>query len=141
MRHCVAIWLPVAHFIWRCWLIGKERTPRRFPSSPDVDPGKSLGKNLEVGPVAGYGVLWLNGPTDMNIEVLSTNGKCRCSPAQALAMKNAALKAVLGYLEQKQVVGEWSHEAHRFHRLVELALEVHCDLGDEEQPRFQIQDL
>jgi hypothetical protein len=77
----------------------------------------------------------------MNIEALSTNGKHRCSPAQALAMKNAALKAVLGYLEQKQVLGEWSHDAHRFQRLIELALEANCDLGSEEQPRFQIQDL
>jgi len=56
-------------------------------------------------------------------------------------MKNAALKAVLGYLEQKQVGGEWSHDAHRFHRLVELALEANCDLGSEEQPRFDVKDL
>ena len=80
-------------------------------------------------------------PVNMNIEATLTHGKSRCSPAQALAMKNAALKAVLGYLEHKQVPGEWSSDAHRFHRLVELALEVHCDLGSEEQPRFQIQDL
>jgi hypothetical protein len=77
----------------------------------------------------------------MNIEATRTKGKSRCSPAQALAMKNTALKAVLGYLEQKQVPSEWSADAHRFHRLVELALEAHCELGSEEQSRFQIQDL
>jgi len=57
-------------------------------------------------------------------------------------MKNAALKAVLGYLEQKQGSGEWSNDAtvYRFHRLVEIALEVPCDLGSAEQSRFQIQD-
>ena len=56
-------------------------------------------------------------------------------------MKNAALKAVLGYLEQKQAPGEWSAEVHRFRRLVELALQAPCDLENAEQPRFQIADL
>ena len=56
-------------------------------------------------------------------------------------MKNAALKAVLGYLEGKQRPGEWSSEAHRFQRLVELALEAHCDLGGTDQPRFVVGDL
>jgi hypothetical protein len=78
----------------------------------------------------------------MNIQTGQNHGKSQCSPAQAVAMKNAALKAVLGYLEQQQTRGEWSKDetAQRYRRLVELALEAPCDLKSEKQPRFEIQD-
>lgn len=58
-------------------------------------------------------------------------------------MKNAALKAMLGYIEHKHGTGEWFQDetACRFHRLVELALEAPCNLATEQEPRFQIPDL
>jgi hypothetical protein len=61
-----------------------------------------------------------------------------CSPAEALAMKNAALRAVLGYLENKQGAGEWYKDelTYRFHRMVELALEAPCELDPNIQSRF-----
>jgi len=68
----------------------------------------------------------------------STQTKSPCSPAQALAMKNAALRAVLGYLEYKQAPGDWHKDelTSRFHRMVELALEAPCELEDAQQSRF-----
>lgn len=62
-----------------------------------------------------------------------------CSPADALAMKNAALRAVLGYLEHKQGPDEWFKDelTYRFHRMVELALEAPCELENEQSARFQ----
>jgi hypothetical protein len=46
-------------------------------------------------------------------------------------MKNAALRAVLGYLEYKNGPGEWFKDelTYRFHRMVELALEAPCSLN------------
>ena len=72
----------------------------------------------------------------MNLEAISM--KRPCSPADALAMKNAALRAVLGYLEHKQGPGEWYQDelTCRFHRMVELALEAPCDLATENPSRF-----
>lgn len=63
--------------------------------------------------------------------------KSPCSPAEALAMKNAALRAVLDYLEYKGP-GEWYQDevASRFHRMVELALAAPCELENEDQSRF-----
>lgn len=65
--------------------------------------------------------------------------KTLCSPADALAMKNAALRAVLGYLEHKQGPDEWFKDelTYRFHRMVELALEAPCDLENVQPSRFQ----
>jgi hypothetical protein len=74
----------------------------------------------------------------MNLDGNQTNVKRPCSPAAALAMKNAALRAVLGYLEHKQGPGEWYKDelTYRFHRMVELALEAPCELEAENPPRF-----
>ena len=58
-------------------------------------------------------------------------------------MKNAALKAVLGYLEHKTGPREWpiDEAALRYRRLVELALEAPCELATDEKPRFDVKDL
>jgi hypothetical protein len=79
----------------------------------------------------------------MTIEAAATQGQSPCSPAQALAMKNAALKAVLGYLELKSKPGEWPADevALRYRRLVELALKAPCELESGEKPRFEVKDL
>ena len=71
----------------------------------------------------------------MNCDSIQTTVKTLCSPADALAMKNAALRAVLGYFEHKHGPGEWYKDelTYRFHRMVELALEMPCDL-DNTQP-------
>lgn len=62
----------------------------------------------------------------MNFEPKRTNSGSVCSPAEALAMKNAALRAMLGYLEYKHGPGEWFKDelAYRFHRMLEKALEA-----------------
>jgi hypothetical protein len=75
----------------------------------------------------------------MNCDSIQTTSKSPCSPADALAMKNAALRAVLGYLEHKQGPGEWYQDelTYRFHRMVELALEAPCEMQDEQSSRFQ----
>jgi hypothetical protein len=88
-------------------------------------------------------VLWLTGGTlNMNFESKQTKGESSCSPAEALAMKNAALRATLGYLEYKQGPGEWFKDelAYRFHRMVSLALEAPCHLTNEEPSRFATQN-
>ena len=53
-------------------------------------------------------------------------------------MKNAALRAVLGYLEHKQGHGDWPQDelACRFHRMVELALEAPCEFKTGPPSRF-----
>jgi len=73
----------------------------------------------------------------MNCDSNETNGKSPVTPSQALAMKNAALRAMLGYLEYKNGPGEWFKDelAYRFHRMVELALEAPCDLHIKEPNR------
>lgn len=73
------------------------------------------------------------------MNLVSNQTKSPCSPADALAMKNAALRAVLGYLEHKQGPGEWYQDelTYRFHRMVELALEAPCELENEPSSRFQ----
>jgi hypothetical protein len=77
---------------------------------------------------------------DLNMN-LDSNQTKSCSPAEALAMKNAALRAVLGYLEHKQAPGEWYKDelTYRFHRMVELALEAPCDLNNDQASRFLAQ--
>jgi hypothetical protein len=74
----------------------------------------------------------------MNLDSNQTTVKSPCSPAEALAMKNAALRAVLGYLEDKQGPGEWYKDelTYRFHRMVELALEAPCELDPNNQSHF-----
>jgi len=64
--------------------------------------------------------------------------KSQCSPTEALAMKNAALRAVLGYLETKRDHGEWHQDelTSRFHRMVELALKAPCELAGAQHSRF-----
>ena len=83
---------------------------------------------------------WLAG--GMNLGSNHTKGQSPCLPSDALAMKNAALRAVLGYLEYKQGPGEWFKDelTYRFHRMVELALEAPCDLKTEASTRFTAQD-
>jgi len=77
----------------------------------------------------------------MNCDLNQAKGKKPLTPAEALAMKNAALRAVLGYLEYKNGPGEWFKDelAYRFHRIVELALDAPCDLNTEEPNRFVAQ--
>jgi hypothetical protein len=79
----------------------------------------------------------------MNCDSIQTTAKSPCSSADALAMKNAALRAVLGYLEHKQGPGEWYQDelTYRFHRMVELALEAPCDLELPSEGRFLAQTL
>jgi hypothetical protein len=78
----------------------------------------------------------------MNCDTIQTPSKSSCSPAEALAMKNAALRAVLGYLEHKQGPGEWYKDelTYRFHRMVEIALEAPCELTTEQPSRSQASD-
>lgn len=75
---------------------------------------------------------------NMNFDSRQTQGESTCSPAEALAMKNAALRAVLGYLEHKHGPGEWFKDelAYRFHRMVELALNAPCELENTQPSRF-----
>lgn len=77
----------------------------------------------------------------MNCDLNQAKGQKPVTPAEALAMKNAALRAVLGYLEYKNGPGEWFKDelAYRFHRMVELALEAPCDLNAEDHNRFMAQ--
>jgi hypothetical protein len=79
---------------------------------------------------------------NMNTHSEQTKGGSSCSPAEALAMKNAALRATLGYLEYKQGPGEWFKDelTYRFHRMVSLALEAPCHLANEEPSRFASQN-
>jgi hypothetical protein len=72
------------------------------------------------------------------MNVNSKQPKNACSPAEAVAMKNAALRAVLGYLEYQHGPGEWleNQTAYRFHRMVELALEAPCELESALESRF-----
>ncbi len=74
----------------------------------------------------------------MNCDLNQAKGQKPVTPAEALAMKNAALRAVLGYLEYKNGPGEWFKDelAYRFHRMVELALEAPCDLNRGEPSRL-----
>jgi len=74
----------------------------------------------------------------MNCDSIQTTVKSPCSPAEAVAMKNAALRAVLGYLEHKQGPGEWYQDelTYRFHRMVELALAAPCELETLNQSLF-----
>jgi hypothetical protein len=74
----------------------------------------------------------------MNCDSIQTTVKSPVSPADALAMKNAALRAVLGYLEHKQSPSEWYKDelTYRFHRMVELALEAPCNLEQPKEGRF-----
>jgi hypothetical protein len=60
------------------------------------------------------------------------------SPVDAVAMKNAALRAVLGYLENKNGPGEWFKDelTYRLHRMVERALDARCDLQNDDPSRF-----
>lgn len=76
----------------------------------------------------------------MNSDSIQTTVQSPCSPAQALAMKNAALRAVLGYLENKQGPGEWYQDelTYRFHRMVELALAAPCEFETLNQSRFSV---
>jgi hypothetical protein len=70
----------------------------------------------------------------MNCDSSHSTGMNPISPVEAVAMKNAALRAVLGYLEYKNGPGEWFKDelTYRFHRMVELALEGPCDLKNHE---------
>jgi len=74
----------------------------------------------------------------MNCDLNQAKGQKLVTPAEALAMKNAALRAVLGYLEYKNGPGEWFKDelAYRFHRMVELALEAPCEPEREQSSRF-----
>ena len=74
----------------------------------------------------------------MNCNSNRSSGKNPVSPVDAVAMKNAALRAVLGYLEYKNGPGEWFKDelTYRFHRMVELALEAPCDLKNDEPSPF-----
>ena len=74
----------------------------------------------------------------MNFDSNQMKGLSPCSPSEALAMKNAALRAVLGYLEYKHGPGEWFKDetAFRFHRMVEIALEAPCELESAPALRF-----
>ena len=74
----------------------------------------------------------------MNFDFNQNKGLGACSPAEALAMKNAALRAVLGYIEYKHGPGEWFKDetAYRFHRMVEIALEAPCDFEGAREARF-----
>ena len=78
----------------------------------------------------------------MNSESRQTKGASRCSPAEALAMKNAALRAMLGYLEYKHGPGEWFKDelAYRFHRMVSLALEAPGEPNQGERPLLTAPD-
>jgi hypothetical protein len=73
---------------------------------------------------------------NMNFDTNQTQGRGAGSPAEALAMKNAALRAVLGYLEYQRGPGEWFKDetAYRFHRMVEIALEAPCEVESSAQP-------
>lgn len=53
------------------------------------------------------------------------------STAEALATKNAALRATLDYLEYKNGPGEWFKDelAYRVHRMVKKALESPTEQG------------
>jgi hypothetical protein len=75
----------------------------------------------------------------MNCDSILTPVKNPCSAADALAMKNAALRAVLGYLEHKQGPGEWYQDelTYRFHRMVELALAAPCEVEALNQSPFR----
>lgn len=74
----------------------------------------------------------------MNFDSNQTRDESSCSPAQALAMKNAALRAVLGYLEHKHGPDEWFKDelAYRFHRMVKMALDTPCELENGQPSRF-----
>ena len=74
----------------------------------------------------------------MNFNSDQTKDLGPCSSAEALAMKNAALRAVLGYLEYKHGPGEWFKDelTYRFHRMVQIALEAPCELPNAQPPRF-----
>lgn len=74
----------------------------------------------------------------MNFDTNQTKGRGAYSPAEALAMKNAALRAVLGYIEYKHGPGEWFKDetAYRFHRMVEIALQAPCEMGSTQPSRF-----
>jgi len=63
-----------------------------------------------------------------------------CSTADALAAKDAALRAALDYLEYKNGPGEWFKDelAYRLHRMVKKALEFPAER--ERQP-LQFLDL
>lgn len=60
----------------------------------------------------------------------------------AAAMKNSALRAVLGYLEYKNGPGEWFKDelTYRLYRMVELALDAPCDLQNDAPSRFMDQN-
>jgi hypothetical protein len=77
----------------------------------------------------------------MNCNLNPSTEKNPVSPIDAVAMKNAALRAVLGYLEFKNGPGEWFKDelTYRFHRMVELALEAPCDSKNDEASGQQFQ--
>lgn len=59
------------------------------------------------------------------------------STEEALAVKDAALRSILGYLEHKHGPGEWFQDelAYRVYRMVTKALEANGEPVKKETPR------
>ena len=63
--------------------------------------------------------------TNMNFGPKQISARSSRSTAEALAIKDAALRATLDYLEYKNGPGEWFKDelAYRIHRMVKMAME------------------
>lgn len=86
-------------------------------------------------------VLWFIGAVmNMNFRSKQIRTQSLGSTAEALATKNAALRATLEYLEYKNGPGEWFKDelAYRVHRMVKRALE---STSEQERQTLQFLDL
>lgn len=66
---------------------------------------------------------------NMNFRSKQIRAQSLCSNAQALATKDAALRAALDYLEYKNGPGEWFKDelTYRIYRMMKKALEFPSD--------------